>query len=335
MNKIIPVLTLIDVEPDLRLVDPGHRAPWEGYEKTHVFFSALRAELTERTGREVHYAWFYRMDPQIEEAYGSAEWIVENYPQVTEEILWQGDDAGLHTHAWRWNPKTRSWFTDHADQAWVDHCLRLSFESFRKAFGRNCEIFRFGDRWMNQKTFELAEKLGAVCDLTLEPGQPETTGMIPGEKVTGHYPDYTHVPHAVYRPSRGDFLKPGLFDAEGGLRVMPLSTGFVSYQFGRLERLYRKFATPQMLKPFCVTLKWGLPPVHFREVLEQALSHDEPGYVTLLVRSDEAGDPVKAECMAENREILFAFAEKYPFVFMHPTEALAALDSPFCQETVL
>ena len=323
-EKRIPVITLIDVEPDLRLVERVNPAPWEGYEKTHDLFSSLRVQLAERTGHDVHYAWFYRMDPQIEETYGSAAWAVENYPQIIEDILWQGDDVGLHAHAWRWCPDSRNWITDHGNQVWINHCMHLSFETFFKSFGRPCGIFRFGDRWMNQATLELAEKLGAVCDLTIEPGQPETSGMIPGEAVTGRFPDYTRAPRGIYQPSPGDFLKTGAL-REDGLVVMPLSTGLVSYKYGRLERLYRHFTRPELLQPFCATLKWDMPPAHFRSVLDQVLTREGTRYVTLLMRSDASRDLLQSARLAENSETLLSYAESHPFVFMHPLEALASL----------
>jgi hypothetical protein len=169
--KKIPVVMCIDVEPDERQVVRGVQNDWRGFELTYEFFCKLRHHLEAATKSPVHFSWFFRMDPQIATAYGSASWVVKRYPSLIEGIRRAGDAIGLHNHAWRWNESLNKWTVDFANQDWIEYCLRMGFESFRTSLNERCVYFRFGDRWMNNPTIRLIEKLGARFDLTLEPGQ--------------------------------------------------------------------------------------------------------------------------------------------------------------------
>ncbi len=206
--KKISVITCIDVEPDERLIAPNLQRDWSGFDITFEFFSHLRKRLEDATGSPVHFSWFLRMDPQIEYTYGTATWVVRRYSSLVERIKSAGDALGLHIHAWRWNENLCNWILDIADQMWVDHCVRLGFESFRASLNEPCLYFRFGDHWMNNATLALVDKLGARFDLTLEPGQK--SGHVQ-ECFTGSFFDYSQVPQYPYRPRKPILEDPALF----------------------------------------------------------------------------------------------------------------------------
>jgi hypothetical protein len=71
MKGRILVIMVIDIEPDGFFIDRGRPVPWVGYENTYKFFRQLRAILAAKTGAPVHYSWVFRMDPQVDETYGS------------------------------------------------------------------------------------------------------------------------------------------------------------------------------------------------------------------------------------------------------------------------
>lgn len=334
-ERFLPVVSVIDVEPDLRLVDRFSPAPWTGYERTYEFFTALRDDIRDLTKREARFNWFFRMDPQIAETYGSAAWAAENYPQILEDLLWHGDGFGVHPHAWRWNAGLGQWFTDHADQDWVENCVLSSLAAFRSVFGTDCEIFRFGDRWMNNATMRLLDERGILCDLTVEPGlEPPAGPMIAGERVSGTMPDYSAAPRDIYYPAKWDYLKTD-GTASSGLRVMPLTTGRLAYRFGRLEKLYRRVTAPDLLNPFYATLKWDMKPAHFYEVLQQNLSSLYTCYLTIAVRSDAAARPEALERMQQNARTLLSFARKHGFQFKTPQETLEDVSCARQAETLL
>jgi len=218
--KKTPVVICIDVEPDERLIDPDLRQPWTGFESTYHFFSQLRPRLEAATGQPVHFSWFFRMDPQIAHVYGTADWVVKHHSSLIGKIRSAGDALGLHVHAWRWKESLATWVVD-LDQPWVDHCVRLAFESFRTSVNQPCAYFRFGDLWTNDATLALVEELGAQIDLTPEPGQ---RGCRADEFFADRFVDTSGMPRRPYHPSRSDFRKA---DELHGRRlwIMPMSTG--------------------------------------------------------------------------------------------------------------
>ena len=221
----IPAVICIDVEPDDRRIDPHERKPWLGFEAAHRFFSELRLRLKAATGSPVHFTWFYRMDPQIARTYGSPAWVANYYSPLIEQLKREGDAFGLHTHPWRWNETSNEWVSDMGDQEWVDQCIRMAFCTFRESFGETCLYSRFGDRWMNNATFSLVEKLGARFELTIEPG---LTGGPFDKPYIGSLADYRQVPRFPYRPSRKDFRVRGSF-LKRRLWAIPLSAGTTNW----------------------------------------------------------------------------------------------------------
>ena len=230
MNKI-PILICIDVEPDDREIDPDVRHDWKGFEKSYEFFTQLRPRLKAVTGSPVHFSWFLRMDPQIEHTYGSPTYVVTRYRDLLQKLSMMGDELGLHTHAWRWDEMSGTWSADVGNQEWINYCVNLSFESFRVAFNEPCLSFRFGDRWMNNATIELLERLGARVDLTLEPGQRVVSIGDLKERFTASLPDYAGVPRRPYRPSVHDFRKTSLW-RKRALWMIPVSTGSIEWSAG-------------------------------------------------------------------------------------------------------
>jgi hypothetical protein len=317
VGKKIPVIMCIDVEPDERVVDRCDRVPWEGLELSYEFFFQIRSRLASATGSHVHYSWFFRMDPQVAETYGSAAWPVRHYSRYIEDFARNGDEIGLHTHAWRWDEAQNSWVADYGNQAWVDHCVRVSFESFREALGKGCASFRFGDRWMSNTTMELIESLGARFDLTLEPGQSATPSLFRDELYTGSIPDYTQVPQLPYRPSRADFRKRSLF-RQRRLWEVPISGGYVVKQD-------EPFGSPGAREPLRhLTLAMWNRPEAFCVVMDRLLRTVQVPYLAFTVRSDL---PLRSTMphMQEIFEGILAHPWADRFVFSTPAEAMAHL----------
>jgi hypothetical protein len=324
LRKKIPVIMCIDVEPDERVVHRYDRVPWKGLELSYEFFSRLRSLLASATGSPVHYSWFFRMDPQVAETYGSAAWPVLHYSRYVEDFARNGDEIGLHTHAWRWDEPRKSWLADHGDPAWVEQCIRVSFESFHEALGRGCASFRFGDRWMSNATMELIESLGARFDLTLEPGHGATPFHTGDELYTGSIPDYTEVPQFPYRPSRADFRKPDP-SRPHGLWTIPISSGYVVKREAPLRRLYRMVfpGVHEQLLP--LTLGMWHDPRDFHAVMDRILMKGQVPYLAFVVRSD-----LPLRTMMPHMQEIFEGILAHPwvdrFVFSTPAEAMAQLE---------
>ena len=217
----IPVILCIDAEPDGFFIDRRRSDPWLGYERSVEFFRRFRDRL-QPSGERARFTWCYRMDPQVAETYGAAEWVARHYETITAQLIGDGDELGLHAHGYRWEAAAGAWTVDHGNQSWIDHTVRTSFAAFERAFGERCRTFRFGDRWMSNGTVRLLAELGTRHDLTLEPGHPALDSYHPGRS-SGSLPDYTDLPVDPYRPSPDDFRRPAR-DGSGGLWLIPLTT---------------------------------------------------------------------------------------------------------------
>lgn len=204
-QRAIPVVLCIDVEPDARFLDPAAPSPWDGFSATCVLLERFRERAAQRSGSPSRFAWYLRMDSQVEKVYGTASWVGQTYREALNGLMGRGDHMGLHVHACRWVGGQHGWLVDYANQPWIDESLVVAFDAFHRAFGFRCTTFRFGDHWMNQATFERVASLGVEIDLTLEPGYDSTHFYDDSEPITGVLPDYRNVPEHPYLPSAGDY----------------------------------------------------------------------------------------------------------------------------------
>ncbi len=326
MDQKIPIIMLVDVEPDGFFIDRTKALPWKGYEAAYELFSGLRPRLENATGSKVHFSWFYRLDPQVAETYGSFEWPITHYPKFAESFLRHGDDLGLHPHVYRWSNQINNWIEDQADQEWVNYCVEMGFKTYGKLFGLNCESFRFGAYWINNETLKLAECLGARFDLTIEPGYGlnKLVSSFSKKFYSGTVPDFEMVPQIPYQPSQEDFRKPDS-NRNNGLWVIPLSTGNVQARFGRVETFYKKIFSPHELEPKTITLNLARGTNGFRIVMDNLLKNLQRPYLTFIVRSDvshEPQDPSHKENMNKNIEYILNHPLVDRFVFTTPAEAM-------------
>jgi len=221
MNPRLPILLCFDVEPDDKLVEG--EAGWAGMRPLVALLTRYRPKFEVVTGRPCRFSWFLRMDPQVRELHGSEDWAAAAFARELRILRAAGDEIGLHTHPWKRTQE--GWVSEFSDAAWVEYCVRSSFDAYQRCFGQRCRSFRFGDRWMNQRTMLLLNALGVHFDLTLEPGQtgfpisPYLEPMFLGER-----PDYTAVPRQPYRPSSGDYRERGRWPRRMRLTEIPIST---------------------------------------------------------------------------------------------------------------
>ena len=341
----IPIILSMDVEPDSLRPDPHSREPWRGYEIGHAYFSQLRSLIEQRTGSPAHFSWFLRMDPQIAECYGSADWVTRRYASFLEEASPAGDLLGVHPHAHLPGAGTRIWLPEQASPGLRRDSLSTSLQTFRQAFGRPCRVIRFGYA-LSDALLELAEREGVRIELSLFPG---VVGFIrhfgedgrPWMRAVGSFLErpakrhtaYFRMPRAPYRPSRGEFRRadpahgrnltiiPLTIAPARSLALRPLASrianlagsGFrrTQYEVGlSLSEEYRRSDS-------------------FLEVLNRALGLGS--YLTFTTRSDLADPGVLARVRAR-MEILLDHPLRARFVFATPAEALALLRCPMPAE---
>ena len=324
-QKKIPVIFCIDVEPDGFFIDRTKSLPWKGYEGAYRYFNELRGHFARVTGSPVHFSWYYRVDPQVEETYGSADWVFTHYSKYVEDLSKRGDEMGLHPHAYRWLNEKNNWIEDLGNQEWVNHCVDMAFDHYEKLFARRCDSFRFGAYWMNNETLNLVELRGARFDLTVEPGLNLKKRYFSNQFYSDDVPSHLGAPNHPYHPSKADFRKPDP-GRENGIWMIPLSTGTVTYQYGRLEMAYKKLFSPDKLKPRFLSLNLGRGVHGFSSVMNGLFQSLERPYLSMVVRSDvcgdRVGDPSHAENMKKNIECLLKHPLADRFVFATPREAM-------------
>jgi hypothetical protein len=324
VSERIPILFCIDAEPDERKVEPKARLDWVGFEKSFEFFQDLRPKLASVTGERAKFSWFLRMDPQVSQVYGAPNWVVTRYRHLIEELNAAGDEIGLHCHAWRWDDNARDWIADYGNQEWVDQCISLAFDAFHESFARPCQSFRFGDHWMNERSLDLLERLGARFDLTLEPGQAVPT-LLPDELFTGSFPDCRRISQIPYRPDRSDFTKPALF-RKRSLWLVPVSAERTQPVPLRQQRPRKHlFSNPKKGEIYS-TLNLAFSQAVFSTIAERLLSLLRKPFLVVVARTDVALVPEQRANLEKNIEYLLSHPLVDRFVCETPASAIRRLD---------
>jgi hypothetical protein len=213
----VPVVLTIDVEPDHPWPPLKARDPWLGFEAWLEYAPRLREHLEKATEGPVHFNWALRMDDQIAGSYGDSGWVALKYGTQLTGMVAEGDELGLHPHAWRWQDPPGRWLQDHASDEFVAAVIGTSFDTYLEAFGTPCRSHRFGSRFISAGIVREIRSRGVRVDTTVEPG---ARGMVALEKsvvATGWLPDQATAPRAPYQPSSDDPLTPAPVSAGTGI----------------------------------------------------------------------------------------------------------------------
>ena len=219
----LAIVICIDVEPDPRTLSDGEAGPWRGFERFGERVPAMRERLQALTGRPVAFSWFLRMDPQIEQVWGSAGWAHDAYEETLAGLIAEGDELALHTHAWRWDSDLRDWVADFADADWAEHCVSSGLDAFEAAFGGPCASHRGGDGFLSAAMIRVLAARGVRADFTVEPGRPPDP-LPPGEHHRGPLPDHRGAPARPFRSTPTRFPEEDRANGGGPLFIPHLTS---------------------------------------------------------------------------------------------------------------
>ena len=284
----IPVVLCIDVEPDRRVLELRNPPRPAGVERLLALEPKLRDDASSRTGVPARFSWHFRMDPQIAETYGAADWLVTEYQQHWDAVGVAGDAFGVHPHSWRWRD---GWVSDQADDAWVAHCAQIGLDTFRATFGLGAPSYRHGDGFMSDAVARQIEADGVRVDLSIEPGRPAVRGLLASETATGWLPDTRTVPRHAYRASRNDFRVADDTRTDG-LLFLPLTAGLAvstRYHDGRLVPT----GSYELLE------LWTAPP-RFARMLRLHLRDPDLSHLAFALRADIGLLPTAWHAVEEN-----------------------------------
>ncbi len=317
----VPIVVGFDVEPDGLDIPRRERRAWTGFERTLEVIDQLRPRLEDALRAPVAFSWHLRMDPQIEEVYGSASWVADAYGVQLDKLRAAGDELGLHPHALRWDDRRNGWLAAIDDEPWVQECVRVSFDAYRAAFGQPCRSHRYGDSYMGTEIVAIIRELGATSDLTVEPGRPAHDMSSTERPLSAQF----GVPRTPYQPDPADYTLALPRPQPGGLWVLPLASVNPDPALPAWRRLARRarhrgmpMHRPALLwAPWPTTLLWDLA----RADVDRGLLSVLP----FMVRADTLLNP---EWAASFKGHLMALAK-------HPLAARARLRTPSAVVTQL
>jgi hypothetical protein len=304
----------IDVEPDPQR--PHTPLPWQGFEQLYPYLQELRLRMSEATGEGAHLNWFWRVDPQIERVYGSAEWALRHYHVQISETMQAGDEHGVHPHAWRWDHSRNQWVHDYKNSLWVQHCVHTSLTTYKSVLGKPCEAVRLGGRFLDDQVCKTLEQLGCQFDLTVEPGEKPEGDCLQ---------DYRTIAMEPYQPSVHDFRKRETNRAEG-LWIIPLAAGVMSERGQKWRRLLRTYVSSSGPIPVGYgTLRLWEPPELVQAAVEETLENLERPYLAFAIRSDVLQNPWWGKNCRRNLEGLLGQKRARQFIFCTPRDLLCLL----------
>lgn len=324
-SSTIPVIFCIDAEPDPRLVNRSSPEPWLGYETTYRYLKELRPRLEEQTGRPVRYSWFFRMDPQVAESYGSAAYPLERYPGFVDEMQRHGDELAIHTHAYRWSEKQNNWSHDFSNE-WVAQTIRVAFEAFQSILGHPCVSYRAGDYWHSTEAVNLLEQLGVKFDLTVEPGIRPGKKLQPGMVDWSLIPRYYRAPRIPYAPLKSEFRRAGS-PGSRSITMIPITSSYLvglSLQSQLARIVLNGFSNRHQETPLQMWLT-RKPPNTFESLIQRAIDAQEKPYLALTIRSDVSIRPRYFKGFDSAIQDLVSHPARKRFAFCTPAEAMELL----------
>ena len=286
-SSLIPTVLRIDVEPDEHQPPPGER-PWNGFVAMFEMLETLRSRLSEVSNHPIRPTWLIRLDPDVERAFGRADFPVRRHHDLFDRILKHSDVLGVHVHALRWNPEKAVVFSDFADETWAAECLRVAASTFQNCFGHTPQAMSFGGFFMCNSCLDVAVDLGIRADLTVEPGlRPFQDNVSFGAYSTAPSADFVRCPRLPYYPSCGAFDIPATsIDDARPLLMVPLISADTS---PILKRLYRRFVSREPPKYYEPLNPWKIwpNPQKFWDFAQRAVDEDLPApYLAFALRSD-------------------------------------------------
>ncbi|NJK30852.1 MAG: hypothetical protein HC940_12255 [Acaryochloris sp. SU_5_25] len=168
----IPALLEIHTEPDGEYLHLGQKLPWQGFERSLPFIRHLRQHISDHLDAPTHLLWSVRVDPQIAQTYGRAEWALEYYNEQLSDLRQVGDEIGLHVHPYRWEASQGLWLEDYANSDWVDECIQVAVAAYQQGYGCLPKTISVGRNWISQSTVNLVESLGLEFDYPSSQGDP-------------------------------------------------------------------------------------------------------------------------------------------------------------------
>ena len=293
-DELIPLVLCIDVEPDEQHVARNDPRPWRGFEAAVAWAQPIRDELARITGRPANFSWFLRMDQQVTHGYGEPTWVAHRYADHLAVLKRDGDELGLHPHAWRWDDEV-GWIVDLADGEFVSRVVQGSFHAYRDAFGETCRAHRFGDGYLSDGIIDQIMSLGVKVDVTAEPGMTHVAAVRRGARFRGGVPysaGATRTSQLITRnPDESGH-------ATRSLVLIPLASADPDSTMPAWRRIARRlrYAGQPLHRQLVLSLPW--PAARFWNLIARDVERGELDTVAFGIRSSTFTDKAAADLIA-------------------------------------
>lgn len=248
----------------------------------------LRQRLADRSGVAGHPTWLLRLDPEIERSYGRADFVVNRYRGLVDELRAHGDPFGIHVHYYRWDDCKQVVYSDHADVGWINHCFDVAANTFERWFGEPVRRSSQGGYFLHDAVVDRAVAAGIEVDVTAEPGLPASSDDVSfGGYATAPSPDFRDFPRRPYYPSNTAVGTPASSsETARPILIVPLTAYDYRTPWHRrlAKRVLRRPRHHLPLNPF---KPWSHPRIYW-DLVERAADEGPARYIAFAVRTDAA-----------------------------------------------
>jgi hypothetical protein len=190
---------------------------WRGLENAPRLIDALRPLSSSGS---IPITWFIRVDRQLQQAYGSALYLLDRFASFWSEMLAAGHELAWHPHLYDGGSDIP---VIAGPMAAASEIAVLGREL--AAAGFHPSSFRNGEGWHSTETFNAVEDLGLCWDSTAIPGRLGPPG---------HPMVWSGVPNRPYFPSSTDIRVPGF---RRRLLEVPMNTWMLQAPYDSAPRL--------------------------------------------------------------------------------------------------
>jgi hypothetical protein len=176
---------------DFSIADQRDRMSWRGLDLIPDIAAAVHEVGWPAT-------WFVRGDPQLQEVYGSAGYLLESFEPSWRKLADHGDEIGWHPHITRLR-HDGLWESERDDGLYSD-ALRKAHAELR-AHGYQFKSARMGEAIGSNLILKTLVDLGLRVDSSAIPGRSRND--------TSRRFDWSPTPNKPYRPSTADYRVPG------------------------------------------------------------------------------------------------------------------------------
>jgi len=182
------------------------RLIWKGVTKGIAACLEGVSRLEEYYKCRIPFTWNIRCDDQIKQVFGNADWLIEEYFNIWDNLKKRGDSLCWHPHLWKWNIQNGHWYQEIKTEYWIEECLSSGYSAFKGIVGPGKVFVHAGWCFQNNFIMKILNELGITADYSALPGMKDE-GYRAGKASFIDFFDWQITPHKPYFPSLSDYRR--------------------------------------------------------------------------------------------------------------------------------